>query len=317
VVDHFPEAPLETAEDNTPGPNEDPGGKGDGAAGASAGPPLTKWREIWPLPLLGLGGVLFASGVYMAISTAPDPVFTPAIEDAARLIDAGEYEEAIGELNDRVYPYLGRPELNRAAEAQYRLLLARAIYGGQHELEFPQPANDDNIVEQYLKAETILGELPAGDVEKLALTHLSRDEAGLAKSRAQELSDPERSASIYRAVIERGRAQANPDYAGLLLTVDEYLASAGLGEADRVWGLARRAEMQIELGYTSEAIDGLLREMPLLVGREIPGIGELFVMLGRGYLESGAAREALAELVWIGGTLAAFDLAIRKAKPRG
>jgi hypothetical protein len=33
VVDHFPEAPLETAEDNTPGPNEDPGGTGDGAAG--------------------------------------------------------------------------------------------------------------------------------------------------------------------------------------------------------------------------------------------------------------------------------------------
>jgi hypothetical protein len=27
--------------------------------------------------------------------------------------------------------------------------------------------------------------------------------------------------------------------------------------------------MQIELDYTGEAIDGLLREMPLLVGREI------------------------------------------------
>jgi hypothetical protein len=173
VVDHFPEAPLETAEDNTPGPNEDPGGKGDGAAGASAGPPLTKWREIWPLPLLGLGGVLFASGVYMAISTAPDPVFTPAIEDAARLIDAGEYEEAIGELNDRVYPYLGRPELNRRAEGQYRLLLARAIYGGQHGAGIP-PARQRR---QHRRAvspgrDDLLGELPAGDVA----------EAGVARS---------------------------------------------------------------------------------------------------------------------------------------
>ena len=284
---------METAPDNTPEPSDD---AGVDAGGSSKGPPLTRWREIWPLPLLGVGGLLFASGVLVAIRTAPDPVFTPAIDDASRLIEAGEYERAIDELNERVYPYVGRPELNRAAEAQYRLLLARALYGGQHELEFPQPANDENIVDQYLEAEELLGELPAPDVEKLARTHLARGEPSLAKARARSLPDPAQTASIYRELIERGRGAARPDYTDLLLTVDEYLATPGLAEPDRVWGLARRAEMQIETGYASEAIDALLRELPLLVGRDIPGIGELFVMLGRGYLEIGAPREALAEL---------------------
>ena len=36
--------------------------------------------------------------------------------------------------------------------------------------------------------------------------------------------------------------------------------------------------------------------MPLLVGRGIEGVGELYVLLGRGYLESDAPREAIAEL---------------------
>ncbi len=293
---------METAGNST----DDTQTTGDGALeaegaappepGKSAAPPLTRWREIWPLPLLGVGAILFASGVYTAFSTAPDPVFTPALEDADRLIQTGAYEEAIGELNERVYPYVGRPELPRAAEGQYRVLLARAIYGGQRELEFPQAVNDENVIDQYLKAEQILGELSPGDIEKLARTYIARDEFDLARARAESLADPERSASLYRDVIDLGRRRANPDYTGLLSTVDTYLAMPGLSDADRVWGLARRAEMQIELGYESEAVDGLLREMPLLVGRDIAGIGELFVYLGRGYLEMGAGREALAEL---------------------
>ena len=83
---------METAPDNTPEPSDD---AGVDAGGSSKGPPLTRWREIWPLPLLGVGGLLFASGVLVAIRTAPDPVFTPAIDDASRLIEAGEDERAI------------------------------------------------------------------------------------------------------------------------------------------------------------------------------------------------------------------------------
>ena len=78
---------METADQNTPDPGETAGADApseEPVTSAPSGPPLTRWREIWPLPLLGLGGVLFASGVYMAFTTAPDPVFTPAIEDDAK-----------------------------------------------------------------------------------------------------------------------------------------------------------------------------------------------------------------------------------------
>ena len=239
---------------------------------------------------------MLAAGVYMAVSTAPAPVFTPALEDAARLIEAGAYEDAIVELNERVYPYVGRPELGEGGEARFRILLARALFGGQQGLEFPQPINDANIIDQYRKAEKLLGSLEAKDAERLTKTLINQGELAAAKGRAASLDDPAATARLYRLVIDATRDLSRPDYADLLTTIDTYLSSPGLDDADRVWGLARRAETQIELWFTGEAINTLLRELPLLVGRELPGIGELYVLLGRGYLESGAPREAIDEL---------------------
>jgi hypothetical protein len=268
----------------------------EASAAKTSGPPLTKWREIWPVPLLGVGAALLASGVYMALSTAPDPVFAPAFDDASRLIEAGAYDEAIDELNTRVYPYVGRPALDREGEGRYRVLLARALYGGQTALEFPQPVNDENIVDQYRRAEELLGGLEAGDVRKLARTLIRQGELETAKRRAGTLTDSGERIALYRELIDAARAQARPDYATLLNDVDTYLGFEGLSEEGRIWGLARRAEAQIELDYTGEAINGLLRELPLLVGRDLPGVGELYVLLGRGYLESGAPRDAIDEL---------------------
>ena len=297
---------MESAENN-PSDAERPEGEGDAAAEAgeaseapkkqkSSGPALTKWREIWPLPLLGAGGVLLAAGVYMAVSTVPDPVFTPALEDADRLIKAGAYEEAIAELNDRVHPYVGRPELAPQGEARYRVLLARALYGGQAGLEFPQPVNDENIVAQYLAAEKLTGALEPDDEVRLITTLISQGKLDRAAARVAGLDNAAVRARLHRDLIEANRALARPDYTRLLTAIDEYLEMPAIEEADRVWGLARRAETQIELGYTNEAINSLLREMPLLVGRGIEGVGELYVLLGRGYLESDAPREAIAEL---------------------
>lgn len=287
---------METAEGKNDKTTPDDASDGDGSAPATGGPPLTRWREIWPLPLLGLAGVLFVSGVVTALMTRPAPVFTPALDRASRMIDKGEYDEAITELNSEVFPYVGTAELSPAAEARFRTLLARALYGGQRELEFPQPINDENIIEQYLKAERLKGELAMPDAEKLARTLVAVDELDRAEARLSELDDPATRAEVYRLLIDKARHRASPDYPRVLLTVEEMLDLPGLPEQDRVWALARRAETQLELGYTPEAINGLLREMPLLVGREGLRIGELFVMLGRGYYESGAYREAQREL---------------------
>ena len=275
---------------------------GDAATGTAsgsaskAGPALTRWREIWPLPLLGLAGILFVSGVVTALMTRPDPVFTPALDRASRMIDDGSYDEAIDELNTEVFPYVGRPELSPAAEARFRTLLARALYGGQHELEFPQRVNDENIIEQYSKAERLRGELAVRDAEKLARTLVAVDELELAEARLTELDDPATRAEVYRLIIDKARRRRAPEHGSVLATVEKMLDEPGLPEQDRLWALARRAEMQLELGFTPEAINGLLRELPLLVGRDGLRIGELFVMLGRGYYETGALREAQKEL---------------------
>ncbi len=255
-----------------------------------------RWRDVWPLPALLLAVSALGAGVVMALMTRPAPVFTPALERANRLLEAGRYDDAISELNTEVFPYLGRPELDKTLEARFHVLMARALYKGQRDLEYPQRVNDENIVKQYLLAEKRGATLGASDVEALARTYVALDEPDRALDRLRTLDDPDKRAALYRLVIDTGRHKTRPDHEKLLLTAEEMLDLEGLSEADRVWALARRAEMQLDLGYTPEAINGLLREMPLLVGRDIPGIGELFVMLGRGYYESGAYREARREL---------------------
>ncbi|MBZ0171261.1 MAG: hypothetical protein K8E66_02675, partial [Phycisphaerales bacterium] len=265
-----------------------------GAGGG--GPALTRWRDIWPLPLLLVALGTLVAGVAMTLITRPDPVFSPALGRAEMLIEAGRYDEAITELNTGVFPYLGRPELGPELQARFHTLLARSLYKGQRELEFPQRVNDENVVKQYLAAERLKTELAPSDIEALSRTYIALDELGRAKDRLRELNDPSARADLSRLLIDAGRRRTRPDYEDLLLTVEEMLDIEGLGEADRVWALARRAETQLELAYTPEAINDLLREMPLLVGKDTPGLGELFVMLGRGYYESGAYREAVREL---------------------
>lgn len=282
---------------NEPGV-EHPQDKGGGGPPGPArrGPALTSWRDIWPLPLFIVAVVALAAGVVMTVTTRPDPVFTPAFEDAARLIEAGRYEEAIAELNERVFPYVGRPELSPSHRARFHTLLARALYGGQRELEFPQRVNDENIVMQFLEAEHLNAGLAPDDLTALARTLVSLDELDRAKDRIREIGEPSVKAELFRLVIDAGRRRARPDYEDLLLTAEEMLSTPGLAEIDRVWALARRAEMQLGLGHVNEAINDLLREMPLLMGRQTPGLGDLFVMLGRAYYMTGAYREAVREL---------------------
>lgn len=280
---------MASANEPTPPPSE-------GEPTEQTPAPPVRWREIWPLPTLLVAVGLLVGGVVMTMMTKPAPVFTPALEQANRLLEAGHYDEAISELNTKIFPYLGRPELGKTLEAQFHVLMARALYKGQRELEYPQRVNDENIVKQYLLAEKKGATLGVSDVEKLTRTYVALDEPDRARDRLRTIDDPAKRAVLYRLVIDAGRHKTRPDYQWLLLTSEEMLDLDGLSEADRVWALARRAEMQLDLGYTSEAINGLLREMPLLVGRDIPGVGELFVMLGRGYYETGAYREARREL---------------------
>ncbi|USN98578.1 MAG: tetratricopeptide repeat protein [Phycisphaeraceae bacterium] len=272
------------------------GGSTQGPEQGSGGPARTRWRDIWPLPLLLVAGGTLVAGVVMSLMTRPAPVFTPALERADHMISAGRYDDAIKELNDNVFPYLGRPELGVELEARFHTLLARALYRGQQELEFPQRVNDENVVKQYLASEKLNTKLAQTDIDALARTYVALDEPDRAKDRLRSLTDPADRDALYRLLIDSGLHKTRPDYANLLLTIEEMLASDGLDETDRVWAMARRAEAQLELGYTSEAINDLLREMPLLVGKDIPGLGELFVMLGRAYYDTGAYREAQREL---------------------
>lgn len=277
------------------------------SAAAGAAPPVGLWsalRRSWQIPALGLGGVALAAGfaVSVAVRTSHEPTFDAPFATAEGQIAAEKYEDAIATLNEGVFPYLARGDLTRPDRARYALLLGRAIYGGQRELDVPQRANDENALGQLLEAERLDAALSAEDVFRVAdtLVALGRPEEALERAAGLPSGRRDLADRVVRRVVEGYVSGPAPRYEDALRVLAGRLAQPDLPRAERLWALARQAEVRIETGFADEAINRLVRELPLLVGGTKPeeqeSVGELRLLLGRAYLAVGAYSEALAEL---------------------
>lgn len=256
---------------------------------ASAG-----WADVWQAPTLLASGALLLGGLTYGLASRPDPSMTPVLRDAARLVELERYEDAIGLLNARIFPYLERPQLRREDRRDFHLLMARSIYAGQQELEVPQEINDRNVVVQYTDAERFGAELTSRDLFALADTYsaLSRHEEAVELARGIPEIDRELRDRLHERVIGRLLRRENPGYREALEVITSMLADAGLPRARRVWALAKQAEVQTGLGYADEAVTNLLREMPTLVAAKAEGVGRLYLELGRAYLDLDVLEEA-------------------------
>jgi tetratricopeptide (TPR) repeat protein len=234
-------------------------------------------------------------GVVAAVLTAPQPGVGPALDRAEAMIGKEQSREAIALLNERVYPWIEKGEgVGEAERGRYHLLIARGIWQGQRALGIELEANRASIVREYLAAERAGVTLPARDLYQLAETYATQGEEELALARAGGLPESAREMRdrVYRRLVDRWLVAPVPQHDRALDLLTRMLTDPALSDSERIWALARRAEVQIAEGFADEAVTRLLRSLPRLEGDEPERVVDLYVQLGRGYLATGAPGEA-------------------------
>ncbi len=253
---------------------------------------------LWQVPVLGAGAILLVAGAATAFLTKPGPDHRPAVERAARLVERERWVEAIETLNTEVYPYLENGTLPRDVARGYHQLLARAIAGGQHELDVRSAVNDQNVISQFLEAERLDASLTPLDVALLAESYIALGRYEEAEQRVATIPDtyPEIRERLVRDMIETKLGLEQPLYTDALEALGRVLAETTISDQQRLWALARQAEVRLELGLEDEAVTSLLRELPLLQEADPAAVGELYMWLGRAYFRLDALEEAERQL---------------------
>ncbi len=256
------------------------------------------WRELWQVPTLALAVVLLLAGLVGVVVTRPKPDINSMIRVAENRLERDDHEGSLEILNGKVRQHVDAPYFTKDQLQQFHLLRARAVAKGQRELGVQEAANYNSVLNEYRSAEKAGAKLEGEDQLLRLESLIATEQYESAIERLEEL-DPEMSQdriAFRKAIIEEALGAHVPrielaESQLLALTQDPML-----GVDDRCWSAARRAEIQLDQGFIDEAVTGILREMPRVSAAKPSARGELFTLLGRGYMESGAVTEARKQL---------------------
>lgn len=261
-------------------------------------PDRPRWRDVWQLPALVLGGVLLVGGLTTAYLKAPKADMAAGLADAQKLMESGEYPQALAVLNGNVLEAMNKNALGPQQQREFHLLRARCLYLGQQEKGLDRPENHRAIVSEYLEAERLNAQLDPKDTQYLCATLLSLGEVDRAVRRAQGL--PESEAIARRDIIKRAIDQVlsapKPDTAAALDLLAYLTSDEKLGVPDRAWALARQGRVLIAQGYAPEAAMKIVKTLPRLDGADGPTLGEIHFTLAQAYEQQNELDEAAREL---------------------
>lgn len=279
--------------------------------GAQEAQDLT-WRRLWQVPTFAAATLLMVSGMVAAVVTRPSPDFGQYLDRGAEFVVAEQFEEALDYINKRVHPYLESENiLSPENRRQFHMLRARAIYLGQLDKGIDWDENHRNIVDEYAESERWGDGLNSQDGFYLADTFVALGMYDRALERAALLpeSGKEFRSRIIKRIVELKLDEPTLDHGGTAPLLSEFLANPDLTLSDRTWAVARQAEMRLKEGVYERAIISLLREIPLLLDKaDGSELGELFMLLGRAYMESGAIEKANTQLTRADELLPPFDV---------
>jgi tetratricopeptide (TPR) repeat protein len=243
--------------------------------------------------------LLLAGGAITAIVTAPKPDFDKMLRQASALVEREEYQAALDGLNKKLQPYVNHGDVKDPLRGQFHLLRARAVYLGQKKAGVDREENARTVVDEYSLAKQHGAPPEPRDSAFLADCYVSLGKYGRAIDLAAELPADQRAARgrILKRIVDRQLADPAQSSENSLKLLADYLKDGDLSPADRAWALARQAELLVRQGLLESAIAKLVQTMPSLVDTAGPeALGELYLILGRCYLETGAIAEAARQL---------------------
>lgn len=267
--------------------------------------PLRVPRDLWQVPVLLLGLALAVAGVAVWIRGAPGPDFRAALNDANTLIERQEYTRALEILNGPVRNEIGGTDAAPEIRAEFHALRADALYLAQKESPpaTPQAARTNNttILAEYEEAghadEHLITPRRRAFIAETLLDLGRRDEA-LHELESIPAAESERRHRLLKRVIDDLLASSDrADTRRAENLIEDLRKDRALPEGDRLWITGRHAGIRLSRGDAEAVINELLPEIQRLESRDGPEAGELFLLLGRAYLEEGQperAREQLA-----------------------
>lgn len=271
------------------------GAQGGGASGGQ--PPA--WSRLWQVPGVIGAGLLLTGALAYAVTTSPEPQFNAMLASADRLIESERYQDALTVLNDRqrgVWPWVARGEDGAPAEVRrrYHVLVARAIYLGQQDLELDNEENHLSVIREYQAAERLGATLEPEDVYRLADSYAAYGQPEVALTRASAIPSvrSDLRQRVRRRVVETWLDVRPRNETRALEELSDMLTDPLLPESEQVWALDRRADLQLRRGFSDEAVTRLLRALPRLQSAEPHELGRLHIKLAQAYLDQEAFSEA-------------------------
>ena len=208
-----------------------------------------KLAQLWQLPLLLLSIGLFAWSAYLFIDPRPGLSVGQRIDTARDYLTHGRPEAAVDQLNK----LLASEKLARDNEARSRLLLAEALEAAQKQRGLDLDVNHERIIEQSRLA-LAQGVKPEAEIyRRLGDSYRALNKAAEALEcyRRAIAMDAPRALALQRKVIDLQLLQ--PDTAPAEASIEDYLRLEGLADAERAWGLGRKAELLVNRGSFFEA----------------------------------------------------------------
>lgn len=263
--------------------------------------PLRGRRDLWQIPVLLGAVVLLSIGLMKWVEGAPRPDFEAALKDVETLLEQREYDAALALLRDPIGTHLGEPEATEEIRQRYFLLSGDATFLSARQKEADDPAYHEQVVSMYSQARTHGAQLDPRRLARLAdsLVSLGRIQDGLKEARAIPDDSAELRHRVIRRVVEECLASEKPalNTEEVLDLLSELKDDPRSSEQERLWAVTQQTRLRLKGGYPEDAIKRLIPEIARLDSRLTPEAGELFVLLGRAYLEIGdpdAAEEQLA-----------------------
>ncbi len=267
-----------------------------GGAGKTPG-----WRQAWQVPALAAGAVLIVGALAHYAKQRPKADFPGAIQSVERAIEHAEYEKALELLNNPLAKHLDDPASTDEVRQKFYLLSGDALAFAQKARGVSVKANHEQIVDLYSTAERRFhATLDGRRTVNLAESLIALGQGDEAMERVRQI--PESLAADRRALLrslidrrfsEMGTAAADEKVMELL---SRFRDDPSASPQDRAWAVARQTRLRLEAGFPEESIRRLMPEIQRLDSRLTPEAGELLLLLGRAYFETGETTQAREQL---------------------
>ncbi len=299
------------AENAEPASKDDsPAKKATQAPGAPK-EPLTL-GQLWQAPVLVAGVALFVGGALNAFKHRPKYDLDGALASVAGMIGQQQTEDGLTKLEVEIKPWIDSGKATDEQRRKFHLLRADGLAVKQHDAGGRNAELAEGIVREYEEAERLGEALDTARVTRIAegLLALNKPQQALPRINTLPGHSAERRRLLRELVqmsLEAGMPTGGERLGQTLDLLSRLSGDASASDEDRSWAYARQAELRLAGGFADDAVKYLLQDLLRLPESERSKAGELYVMLGRAYFETGQLQESARALEKAQAALAQSD----------